>query len=397
MHLSDEVKLIFSKINAAGYRADIVGGPVRDFLRGVVPNDYDITTDATPDEVKRIFSRYRTVDTGIKHGTVTLVLDGGCYEITTYRIDGEYKDSRHPESVSFTPKIEEDLARRDFTMNAIAYNERDGITDLYGGADDISKRIIRAVRDPRLRFSEDALRILRAIRFSATLGFEIEENTRLAIFEKKHLLSDISRERVFCELKKTLAGEYAYSVIEEYGEVILPFMSGLRSLRLPEKSLFDACEWDTRLMAIYYLSSDSPAKDFVNMSKSLKTDAALRERGKILLSALDEYSLTEHGTKDALLAIGKDNLSELIKLSRVLGRDTKAAENSLSEILSMKLPYKLSELKIAGDDLIGLGFSGREVGGELSRLLREALFLRVENEKGALLALAREDKSRNLT
>ena len=394
MYITSEVKFIIDKINSAGYRADIVGGPVRDFLRGVIPNDYDITTDATPDKIKSIFSDFRTVDTGIKHGTVTLVLDGTPYEITTYRIDGEYKDSRHPESVSFTSKIEEDLARRDFTMNAIAYNEIDGITDPYGGAEDIKRGVIRAVRDPRVRFSEDALRILRGIRFSATLGFEIEKETRVAIFEKMHLLSDISRERVFVELKKMLSGEFAYSVLEEYAEVVLPFLSGLRQLRLPEKSCFSPSAWDVRLMAIYYLSSPTPSEDFVNMSRALKTDAALRERGKVLLSAVDKYSIDERGAREALLCIGEENLRELIKLWRAIGRETKPVEEGLKAVLSARLPFKLSMLEITGDDLKMLGYSGKEVGDELSRLLREALLGRVENDFAALSSLAREHKAR---
>ena len=185
--LPKEPLYIIEALNAKGFRADIVGGPVRDFLLGKAPDDYDVTTDATPEEVKEVFSHERVIETGIKHGTVTLVKNGANYEITTYRIDGEYKDSRHPESVSFTKRIEEDLARRDFTMNAIAYNPKDGVTDPFFGKEDIRLGIIRAVGEPELRFTEDALRILRGARFSSRLGFVVEEKTKDAMQKKKEL------------------------------------------------------------------------------------------------------------------------------------------------------------------------------------------------------------------
>ena len=168
MRLPENVMLIIERLGARGYRADVVGGPVRDFLLGKTPSDFDLTTDALPEQIKAAFSDLRTVDTGIKHGTVSVIIGGEQYEITTYRIDGEYTDSRHPDSVTFTPDITEDLRRRDFTMNAIAYNPRAGITDPFGGREDVARGVIRAVGEPRLRFTEDALRILRGVRFRAT-------------------------------------------------------------------------------------------------------------------------------------------------------------------------------------------------------------------------------------
>ena len=156
MRLDENVLFIIERLRAGGYRADVVGGPVRDFLLGKTPSDFDLTTDALPEQIKSAFSDHRTVDTGIKHGTVALILDGEQYEITTYRIDGEYTDSRHPDSVTFTPDITEDLRRRDFTMNAIAYNPTEGITDPFGGREDVAHGVIRAVGEPRVRFTEDA-------------------------------------------------------------------------------------------------------------------------------------------------------------------------------------------------------------------------------------------------
>lgn len=185
-----------------GYEAFIVGGCVRDSLMGIKPKDWDITTSASPMEIKRLFSR--TVDTGIQHGTVTVLIDKIGYEVTTYRIDGEYKDSRHPEDVIFTKDLIEDLKRRDFTINAMAYNDRVGIVDKFNGIDDLKKKLIKCVGIPQERFSEDALRILRAIRFSAQLDFTIDGKTRKAIQELSYTLANISAERIKVEMDKIL-------------------------------------------------------------------------------------------------------------------------------------------------------------------------------------------------
>ena len=176
--LSKETQLIIEKLNSCGFKAYIVGGCVRDYLMGLTPSDIDITTNAKPEETKEVFSDFRVIETGIKHGTVSVLVNGRQFEVTTFRIDSEYSDNRHPDSVSFTSNIEEDLARRDFTMNAIAYNEQEGFIDPFGGMEDIKNRIIRCVGKPDKRFNEDALRILRALRFSSVTGFDIEENTK---------------------------------------------------------------------------------------------------------------------------------------------------------------------------------------------------------------------------
>ena len=185
-----------------GYEAYAVGGCVRDSILGRVPGDWDITTSALPMQVKGLFRR--TVDTGIQHGTVTVMLGRNGYEVTTYRIDGKYEDSRHPESVEFTPKLEEDLKRRDFTINAMAYNDEHGIVDIFDGVGDLQRKIIRCVGDPLERFTEDALRIMRAVRFSAQLGFSIEEETRKALKVLAPNLKHVSAERIQVELVKLL-------------------------------------------------------------------------------------------------------------------------------------------------------------------------------------------------
>jgi tRNA nucleotidyltransferase (CCA-adding enzyme) len=200
MILPEDVKNIINTIEAAGYEAYAVGGCVRDSVLGRTPSDWDITTSALPMQVKALFSH--TIDTGIQHGTVTVMLNHEGYEVTTYRIDGEYEDSRHPKKVSFTANLEEDLKRRDFTINAMAYNDREGLVDVFDGIGDLARGVIQAVGNPRERFTEDALRMMRAVRFAAQLGYTIEEQTKQAMTELAPTLNNISAERIQVELVK---------------------------------------------------------------------------------------------------------------------------------------------------------------------------------------------------
>ncbi len=206
IELPEKVSQILKQIQAAGFEAYAVGGCVRDSILGRTPDDWDITTSAKPGQIKEIFRR--TVDTGIQHGTVTVMLDKEGFEVTTYRVDGEYEDSRHPKEVLFTASLEEDLKRRDFTINAMAYNESAGLVDIFGGIKDLEKGIIRCVGNPMERFTEDALRIMRAIRFSAQLGYEIEENTKTAIEKLAPTLNRISAERIQVELVKLMVSPH---------------------------------------------------------------------------------------------------------------------------------------------------------------------------------------------
>ena len=198
--LPEKVNMIIETIQAAGFEAYAVGGCVRDSILGRIPDDWDITTSAKPHEIKKLFKR--TIDTGIQHGTVTVMLDKDGYEVTTYRIDGEYEDSRHPKEVTFTSNLKEDLRRRDFTINAMAYNEKVGLVDIFEGMSDIEKKVIRCVGDAKERFTEDALRMMRAVRFSAQLGYSIDEDTKNAIKELAPTLQKISAERIQVELVK---------------------------------------------------------------------------------------------------------------------------------------------------------------------------------------------------
>lgn len=224
IQMPENVKFIIDKLTAAGFEAYAVGGCVRDSILERTPQDWDITTSARPEQVKALFDR--TVDTGIQHGTVTVLLEKEGFEVTTYRIDGKYEDSRHPTEVIFTPSLEEDLKRRDLTINAMAYNEEKGLVDLYGGQEDIRTQVVRCVGNPRERFGEDALRMLRAIRFAAQLGYHIEESTKDAIRQMAHSLKNISAERIQAELVKLLISPHPDYLRQAYElgvtKIILP-------------------------------------------------------------------------------------------------------------------------------------------------------------------------------
>ena len=223
MTLFDKANYLIDIIEKAGFEAYQVGGCVRDYFMQKECNDIDITTSARPLELEEILknNNIKYIETGLKHGTVTAVFENDNFEITTYRCDGEYNDNRHPESVTFVREIDDDLSRRDFTINAIAYNpNKNEIVDLFGGREDIKNKVIKTVGNADERFNEDALRIMRAVRFASTLGFEIEENTKNAVFKNKELLRNVASERIFTELVKLLMGDNVFSVLTEYKEVI---------------------------------------------------------------------------------------------------------------------------------------------------------------------------------
>ena len=390
MKVPEKVKFILDTIESAGARADIVGGPVRDFLLGNEPSDYDITTSARPEEIKRIFSEYRTVDTGIKHGTVSLILDGEQYEITTYRVDGEYKDSRHPESVSFTTRIEDDLSRRDFTVNAMAYSDRHGITDAFGGRGDLDARLIRAVGDPEERFREDALRILRAVRFAAVLGFRIEEKTADAARRCAYLIDNISAERCYTELRKLFGGEYAYPVIERFSDIILRFAVGVDALTLPMRTRFDEASTMTRVLSLFAHLGERASAVFSETMRRLKSPTAPRELGERVLDAVGKYKKdSARLIGRALYALGEDCLRELIRLEILLGTEDSTALSRLDLYLAYGLPYRISDLSIGGSELTSMGIRGRAIGEMLERMLLAVIDGECENNPEALSSFAR--------
>ena len=241
LNIPNKVDKILRMLTRAGFDAYVVGGCVRDILMGRKPDDWDITTSATPDETKACFEGYKVIETGIRHGTVTILMDGEPYEITTFRSDGAYTDGRHPDSVSFSKDIKVDLARRDFTMNALAYSPSKGLIDEYGGLSDIKNRIIKAVGVPEERFGEDSLRILRAIRFAGTLGFLLEPSTARAVRELAGTAGRASAERIMTEINKLLMGAYAAYAIKQYRTEINDAIS-FSGARIVDKKAVKALE-----------------------------------------------------------------------------------------------------------------------------------------------------------
>lgn len=387
VRLDSGARYIIEKLSRHGKRADIVGGCVRDYLLGKEPFDFDITTEATPDEMKEIFREDRVIETGIKHGTLTVLYNGIPYEVTTYREDGEYLDHRHPVGVKFSKNIEGDLSRRDFTVNAIAYNERDGITDLFGGIEDIKKRIIRAVGDPEKRFDEDALRILRAVRFSATLGFDIEEKTADAARKLSVYLSDISGERIYAEWQKLSAGKWAYGVIGGYPEIISEILGFVPTL--PDEKAFLEADPFTRILSLF-APLGNPSSAYKKYSERLRTDGRALRVGTAVLDNIERKTNTLRDQLFALRDMGEEALSELLKLQILLKRADEKALDILALATSGSYPYTVGMLAVRGDDILSLGYSGRDVGRVLSSLLESVILGNVANEKEALLKLAKE-------
>ena len=386
--LPSGVKFIINRLNENGKSAHIVGGCVRDFLLSTQPHDYDITTSATPEEMKVIFADQKTIETGIKHGTLTVMYEGEPYEVTTYRVDGEYEDHRRPREVTFTASLSEDLARRDFTMNAICYNEKDGFVDMFFGIEDINARIIRAVGAPERRFEEDALRILRAIRFSSVLGFEIEESTAKSASEKAHLLSAVSVERIYTEWKKLLSGESAYTVIDKYRDIISHFLFE-EEIVLPSREVFSTAGAEERQLAIFALSLDRAEERFKQFCDRMKTDAKTKKLGAAALSNLSLSLLSPKEVRLATVKLGREAVSLILKLKSLCSMKA-IAEPDFAAILSEGYPLTLGELKVNGEDMRQLGYSGKEIGLMLESLLVAAASGETKNEREALLLAAKK-------
>ncbi len=384
-------KLIIAMLAKSGYRADIVGGCVRDSLLGKRADDFDITTNASPDEMLSVFANFRVIKTGIKHGTLTVIADDVPYEVTTYRIDGKYSDSRHPDSITFTHSIEEDLSRRDFTINAMAYSEKYGITDLFLGRQDVENKIIRAVGEPEMRFREDALRILRALRFSSVLSFSIEEKTAAAARLCKGLLCSVSSERIYTEWNKLISGQGAYSVISKFSDIISEFLPELYSPRLPNKEVFEKANPVARMLMLFAQNlGDVAAEGFESACVRLKTDKHTRLLGKTVLENLSSPINTEVDILKLLSKIGKEAAELLISVREALGTANDEHKRALAEILNGSLPYTVAELMIDGKDILEHGIRGERVGRVLSELLELVMNRKLKNEREELIAYLKE-------
>lgn len=385
--LPKDVKHIIDVLMENGYEAYAVGGCVRDSILGRVPGDWDITTSALPMQVKGLFRR--TVDTGIQHGTVTVMLGRNGYEVTTYRIDGKYEDSRHPESVEFTPKLEEDLKRRDFTINAMAYNDEHGIVDIFDGVGDLQRKIIRCVGNAHDRFDEDALRILRAVRFSAQLGFGIEENTAGAAKELAVNLKRISSERIHTEFNKMLKSPHPdyFSVADAIGimEIVLPeyhVMSAEDKAFVGALARECACQLPERYAAMLFMSGryseEDPADTAKRVLKRLKLDNDTINTASMLLRfGMLEITDDESRIRHIIYETGDKNILRILDFraayEKCIGNDI-ADVRRMYDICNMIFErgdcVSLKNLAITGRELIAMGVpAGRQMGEILNSLL----------------------------
>ncbi len=385
-NIPKEVSYVINTLQREGYKAYIVGGCVRDYILDKQPNDMDITTDASPCVVLKIFHGCRVIETGIKHGTVTVVVNSLPIEITTFRIDSDYSDYRHPDSVAFTKNIKDDLLRRDFTINAMAYNEEEGLIDFYRGKKDISLKLIRCVGNPDERFNEDALRILRALRFSAILGFKIERKTKKAIFRNKHLLDRISHERITCEITKMLSGKNIKNVLKEYLEIL--------NIVIPELGAvnYDAVK---KIENVPYLKYAALLYNTTNAEKILRRlglDNFTVNKATTLINCLD-INIENDGKsiKRMFNKLTPEVFFELIKLKRaVYNKKYYETEKAANKILESGACFSLKQLSIDGEDLLKMGIKqGRKIGIILNSLLDMVIDEKIENTKDDLLLNAK--------
>ena len=439
IEMPQAVREIIERLEDSGFEAFAVGGCVRDAILGRIPADWDITTSAMPEEVKALFSR--TIDTGIQHGTVTVMKDHVGYEVTTYRIDGEYEDARHPKEVSFTSNLVEDLKRRDFTINAMAYNDRVGIVDEFDGIGDLEKGIIRCVGEPRDRFGEDALRMLRAVRFSAQLGFGIDENTKAAIGDLAPNLEKISAERIQVELVKLLTSDHPDFLRAAYE-------TGITAVVLPEFDAIMKCEEDDELLeetvgehtlrSLLQIENDKALRltmlfhDFgkpMTLSKTeegitrffghpdissdmareimrrLKFDNDTTDKVKRLTAVHDLFIRNApNRVRRAMSKVGKDMFSCFLKVRKanILAWKEEAQEKALADLRELEKIYEgilergecvcIRELAVDGRDLIAAGVKqGKQIGEILGDLLEIVLEEPEKNTKEELLSYVREN------
>ena len=380
INIPDFVEDVLNRLTEAGYEAYIVGGCVRDALMGRTPGDWDVCTSALPEETLAVFAGEKTIETGIKHGTVTVMSQGQPVEITTYRIDGEYEDGRRPKEVEFTRCLEEDLARRDFTINAMAYHPKTGIVDLYGGRDDLKVGLIRCVGEPSRRFKEDGLRIMRGLRFASVLDFSIEPKTDQAMRQLKDNLNQVSKERINVELSKLLLGSKADAILAVFIEILEVAAPGIE---IPKRSL--QClpaNLPIRLAAVF-------PKDTGKWLRELKYDGNTIRLARVLSRLDGTPALTEPKLEMLKFLHRYGEKTTILHYARAGEKELEA----LVQLLKEEPCYEYRHLAINGDDLIEAGIDrGPKLGDALDRLLNLVIEGEVENEKEALLAALKEEQ-----
>jgi len=390
MNLPDNVQLIISTLESGGYEAFVVGGCVRDAQRGVVPKDWDIATSATPHQAKALFSR--TVDTGIKHGTITVVLDRSHYEVTTYRIDGEYLDNRRPASVTFSGCIEEDLSRRDFTMNAIAYNPNKGFVDPFHGRRDIKNRIIRCVGNPAHRFAEDALRMLRAIRFAGVTGFVVDDEILLATSRLKENLQDVSPERIREELGKLITSPHPQAITMLDSTGLLPFVLGREYEGDLAQNIrhLQVCPPLEPLRLAVFLQDDS-----ASVLKDLRFDnKTIREVCQYARFLPAPLPIGRYEIKKLLRVLPREHFENLLILKNIVQPEQKQLHEQIhqeiEDIFCQGECFTLKDLAVNGSDLAQLGIAPGEAMGNILEELLDAVMRDADlNCKGILLDMVK--------
>lgn len=397
MNLPAPVLTAISKLEASGFEAYAVGGCVRDSILDTEPLDWDITTSALPEEVSEIFRDFQVIPTGIKHGTVTVIISSMHLEITTYRIDGKYEDNRHPVQVTFSRNIAEDLSRRDFTINAMAYNPQTGFFDPFRGLDDLNRKIIKAVGIPEKRFSEDALRIMRALRFAAVLGFEIEEKTADAVFQCRTLLKNIAAERIGTELNKILLSPAPDLIFEKYFSVFSERLFGIPNF--PDKQKIDFSPLSRTIsdlaprLAVFIICfakalNSSPVdfseRFFSNMRYDNQTH---RETANIIKNLDIVFSDNRIFLRHIIKEKGLTTVRNLINVQKAFNKsDFCSTEITLEKIISEQDCCNLRNLAVNGTDLTnGFSLQGEEIGKVLVLLLDAVIENKCENKKDALL------------
>ena len=388
MPLSENVLTAMKILKKHGFEAYVVGGCVRDFLMGKEPHDFDMTTNALPEEIMAAFDGYTLITAGIKHGTVAVMINKEKIEITTYRIDGEYTDNRHPEKVTFSACLRDDTLRRDFTMNALAYSEEEGIVDYNGGIADVNNKLVRAVGEPIKRFEEDALRIMRAIRFSCVLGFEIEENTAREAQECSKLLKNISAERICEEMDKFLSGIRAGDCLNKFQSVFCEIVPDLFPLSESKINALNA-QYVNSVVSYAILFRGIEIETVAKICRFLKFSNERKNKVLAILSC-DAIPETNVEAKSLLQSLGPETIKDFIAYNSAYGFDMEKIEKYVEQILENGECYSLKQLAINGRDLLSLGISdGARIGNILSCVLLKVVCEELENDKEILINYVR--------
>ena len=384
-------EFVLRRLHKAGHQAYVVGGCVRDTLLGKTPKDWDVCTNALPHEMQQVFADCHVIETGLQHGTLTVMYHHEPFEVTTFRVDGEYTDHRHPDEVIFVTDVKEDLSRRDFTVNAMAWSPASGVVDAFGGQEDLKKQLIRCVGEPEKRFGEDALRIMRALRFASVYGFSIDPATDAAIHVLKDTLMDVAAERIRVELTKLLCGDSAGDILRAYQDVLQVIMPQLKQVDWPSTVAAVENAPVTEIMRLTMLLHQLNPADAKAVLVSLKPDNFTRDRVLALVTNQDyPFQPTRHSLLTALSLFGEEVVRQLLTVRRAKGlMDCEALSAVLEAVLADDVCYSVKDMAVNGRDLMALGAKGKAVGECLSHLLSLLIAETLPNEREAMLAAAK--------